>query len=439
MLSSIRTFLGTEVDNSSLVLFRMIFGFLAAAESYGAILTGWVDKAFIQPKFTFTVIGFEWLQPLNGDGMIYYFMVMGTAGLFIMLGLFYRASTFTFFSMWTMVYMMQKTHYNNHYYLLVLLSAAMLIIPAHKSHSLDARWGLTMRKETCSRICYWFFILQIIIVYSYASLHKMHWDWLEARPLEIWFRYKSNYWLIGSLLQERWFQDAIAWGGVVYDGMIVWLLLYPKTRRLGFILSIIFNLFNSFVFQIGIFPYLMIGLTVFFFPPETIHSIFFKKKERVYPIRKKLSMGWTYFLICYFIIQILLPLRNHLFEGNVNFTEEGHRLSWRMMLRAKSGFLKVKIVDKHSGEETKINLSDYLTIDQRSSVSVQPDMIWQFAQHLKREYAREGKKIAVYVDAQVSLNGHKRVALIDRNVDLASVPWEPFKHSEWILTYDSYD
>ena len=116
MLSSARTFFGTEVDNSPLVLFRMVFGFLAAAESFGAIFTGWVHETFIEPGFTFTVIGFEWLQPLSGDGMIYYFIVMGVAGLCIMLGLFYRASTFVFAGLWTMVYLMQKSHYNNHYY-----------------------------------------------------------------------------------------------------------------------------------------------------------------------------------------------------------------------------------------------------------------------------------------------------------------------------------
>ncbi|WP_420317718.1 HTTM domain-containing protein [Ekhidna sp.] len=439
MLTSIRTFFGTEVDNSPLVFFRMVFGFLAAAESFGAILTGWVDKAFIKPDFTFTVIGLEWLQPLDGNGMIYYFIVMGIAALCIMLGLFYRTSTFVFFSMWAVVYIMQKSHYNNHYYLLVLLSAAMMLLPAHKSHSLDAKWGLTISKETCARICHWFFILQILIVYVYASIHKMHWDWLEARPLEIWFNQKSNYWLIGSLLQERWFQYIIAWGGVLYDGMIVFLLLYPKTRKLGFALSIFFNLFNSFVFRIGIFPYLMIGLTVFFFPPETIRNIFFKKKPKTYPIRKKLSLGWAYVLSIYFLIQIALPLRHHFIDGDVSWTEEGHRLSWRMMLRVKSGYTQVFVEDKATKERKRINLNKYLTRDQESSVSVQPDMIWQLAQHLKKELEAQGKEIAVFVDASVSLNGHKRKALIDKNVDLARVPWDTFGHSDWILTYDTYD
>lgn len=439
MLSSTRSFLGTQVDNSPLILFRMVFGFLAAAESYGAILTGWVQKAFIDPKFTFTMIGFEWLQPIEGNGMIYYFLIMGTAAIFIMLGLFYRASTFVFFSMWTMVYLMQKTHYNNHYYLLVLLSAAMIILPAHKSRSLDAKWGLTIPNNSCQRICHWFFILQIIIVYVYASIHKMHWDWLEARPIAIWFQYKSNYWLIGPLLQEKWFQLVIAWGGVVYDGTIIFFLLHPKTRKVGFILSIIFNLFNSFVFQIGIFPYLMIGLTVFFFPPETIQSIFFKKKPKVYPVRKQLSLGWTYVLGAYFTLQLLLPLRHHFIKGDVAFTEEGHRLSWRMMLRAKSGSIKMEVKDLSTGEIERVKISNYLTRDQQSSLMVQPDMIWQFAQRLKKEYAENGVQVAIYAEAKVSLNGHPSRPLVDKNVDLASVTWEPFKHSEWILINEEND
>lgn len=439
MLQSARTFLGTEVDNSPLVLFRMIFGFLAAAESYGAIATGWVNKTFIVPKFTFTVIGFDWLQPLEGNGMIVYFAVMGTAALFIMLGLFYRASTFVFLAMWTVVYIMQKTHYNNHYYLLVLLSAVMLLLPAHKSKSLDARFGLTVSKETCARICHYFFVIQILIVYVYASIHKIHADWLDARPLGIWFGYKANYWLIGPLLQEQWFQYAIAWGGVLYDGTIFFLLLHPRTRKLGFVLSIFFNLFNSYVFQIGIFPYLMIGLTVFFFPPETIRRIFFKKKPKVYAIRKKLSLGWTYLIAGYFLVQLLLPLRHHLIKGDVGFTEEGHRLSWRMMLRAKSGYLNIYVEDKQTGERERIDLVQHLSPDQRSAIAGQPDMIWQLAQRLKSEYQAKGQDVAVYANSKISLNGHKRLPLIDDKVDLGSVPWEPFKHADWILIYDTYD
>ncbi len=434
MMREIRSLLGKEVDNSPLVFFRMCFGFLAAAESFGAIFTGWVNATFMEPTFTFTFIGFEWMQALPGDGMIYYFIVMGVAALMIMSGFYYRLSSFIFFIMWSAVYLMQKSHYNNHYYLLMLMSGVMIFMPAHKNYSLDAKLGKTVPSTTSPQACHWFFIIQVMIVYVFASLNKMHMDWLMARPIALWFQMKSHYWLIGPLLTEKWVQYTIAWGGILYDGTIVFLLLYSRTRKMAFILSLFFNLCNSVIFQIGIFPYLMIALTVFFFPPGTIRHLFFKKKESIIPAKGTLSIAWTWLFTGYFIIQLLLPLRPLLFKGDAHFTEEGHRLSWRMMLRAKSSSLKIDVVDKETGERSSVTLSDYVTPDQRDAMSGHPDMIWQFAQRIKKEFSEKGKQVAVYADARVSLNGHPEKKLTDSTVDLAGVSWERWKHSDWILT-----
>ena len=62
----------TQIDNSALIIFRVFFGFLIAAESFGAILTGWVRRTLVEPLFTFNFIGFDFLQPLPGNGMYYY-------------------------------------------------------------------------------------------------------------------------------------------------------------------------------------------------------------------------------------------------------------------------------------------------------------------------------------------------------------------------------
>ncbi len=436
MINQARIFLGTYVDNSPLIVFRFFFGLLVAAECIGAIFTGWVKETFITPKFTFTIIGLEWLQPLDGNGMIYYFLLMGFLGFFIAFGLFYRFSTLSFTLMWTIVYVMQKSHYNNHYYLLILLGAAMFAMPAHKAKSLDVRLGITSYADSCRRICHWFFIIQIIIVYCFASIHKMNPDWMAGKPLDIWFTDKAHYWLIGPLLGAKWTPLLISWGGIIYDGSIPFLLLFRRTRTVGFVLSILFNLFNSAVFQIGIFPYLMVLLTIFFFPPETIQKRFFKKKEAVILNEKKLPIMPTVWVIAYFSIHLVLPLRHHFFEDKPAWTEEGHRLAWRMMLRSKTGVVKFILEDKASGERELVNPDAYLTPNQESSLTGQPDMIWQFAQYLKKEKAKEGKKVAVYIESNISLNGHAKKRLIDATVDLASVPWEPFKHSYWILPYE---
>jgi len=79
-----------QIDNSPLIIFRIFFGFLLACETIGAILTGWVKENFIDVQFTFNHIGMDWLQPLPGYGMYYYFITMGVLGLLVMLGYKYR-------------------------------------------------------------------------------------------------------------------------------------------------------------------------------------------------------------------------------------------------------------------------------------------------------------------------------------------------------------
>lgn len=439
MLNRLSDFLGSHSDNSPLIIFRMFFGFLVACETFGAILTGWVEKTLIKPSFTFSFIGLEWLQPLPGDGMFYYFIVMGICGLMIMLGLFYRFSSLLFFVMWTAVYLMQKSEYNNHYYLLVLLSGAMAMMPANKRKSLDVKFGFTKPADSCQNICVWFFIVQIVIVYVFASLNKMHMDWVMARPIAIWFKYKANYWLIGPLLAKEWFQYVIAWGGIVYDGLVFFLLLYKPTRKLGFVLSIIFNLFNSAVFQIGIFPYMMIALTVFFFPAETVRNVFFKNSQITSPVAGTLSRPLKWVLTIYFLWQLLLPIRHHLYAGDVHWTEEGHKMAWQMMLRAKASHVKMEVENLQTGERTKVKLGDYVTRNQQKGLGGHPDIVWQLAQVLKRDYQDRGEDVAVYAISRVSLNGHGFQPMIDPGVDLASVPWDRWSHSDWILTYDTYD
>ena len=66
-----------HIDNSALIVFRICFGLLCFLESVGAIFTGWVKRTLVDPNFTFNFIGFEFLQPLPGNGMYYYYAIMG--------------------------------------------------------------------------------------------------------------------------------------------------------------------------------------------------------------------------------------------------------------------------------------------------------------------------------------------------------------------------
>ena len=429
-------FLFKKIDNAQLVVFRVFYGLLVSAECYGAIATGWVRRTLVEPEFTFSFIGFEWLQPLPGNGMYIYFAVMGTLGLLIALGLKYRFSALAFAVLWSGVYLMQKTSYNNHYYLLMLLAYIMAFLPANRDASLDAKFNPKLRSQTMHNWIRWIIILQLFIVYTYASVAKLYADWLDFSMIEVLMSSKKDYYVIGDLLQERWGHKIIAIFGICFDLLIVPALLWKPTRKIAFVLSIFFHLFNSIVFQIGIFPYLSLAFTVFFFEPQTIRNIFLKTKkiipETKIIIPKTKNVVLTVLGI-YFLFQLILPLRHHFFKDDVLWTEEGHRLSWRMMLRSRGGRITYKVVNSQTKDTTKINLNDYLTKKQQRRVACYPDFIWQFAQRLKKEYAEQGEEIQVFVENKVKINQNPYQQFIDPNVDLANVPWKHFAHNDWIL------
>jgi hypothetical protein len=117
----------------------------------------------------------------------------------------------------------------------------------------------------------------------------------------------------------------------------------------------------------------------------------------------------------------------------VLWTEEGHRLSWRMMLRAKVGFAVYKVIDKETKKEVVIKLENYLSKKQIHLATTHPDVIWQFSQYLKQEYKKNGQDIAVYVRCSIRTNASPYKQLIDPEIDMASVKWNAFSHSDWIL------
>ena len=429
-------FLFKHIDNTGLVLWRVAFGLLITIEAFGAIATGWVRRNFIDPEFTFNFIGFDFLQPLPGNGMYFYFALMGVFGILITLGYKYRYSMFCYALMWTCVYLMQKTSYNNHYYLMMLLCWVMVLLPANRWLSIDAHKNPLLKSPSVPRWTYLVVIFQIWIVYTYASIAKIYPDWLDGSVTALFMKGKSDYWLIGDLLQQSWIHYSMAYIGILFDLLIVPLLLWKRTRLVAFYISLFFHLFNSVVFQIGIFPYMSIAFSLFFFSSEILQRRFLPKKKiytegeiKVPAFRK----GLIGFFAVYFIIQIGLPLRHWGFQDDVLWNEEGHRLAWRMMLRTKSGRLTIYTQDKETGQRNNFDYRMLLSKKQKRSIRTKPDMIWQLAQRIKQFELEKGNDVAVFVNCQVRVNSGSYYPLIDSEVDLASVKWLHFQHNDWIL------
>ena len=430
-----------QVDNSALVVFRALFGFLIAVEAFGAIFTGWIRRTLMEPEFTFNFIGFEFLQPLPGDGMLWYYGIMGVFGIFVMLGYKYRLSIILYGIMWAGVYLMQKSSYNNHYYLLMLLCFIMSFLPAHRWFSLDAKLKPEISRISMPRWVWVVIVLQLWIVYTYASVAKFYPDWLDGSFPALLMRSKRDYWLVGEFLQQGWIRYAIAYFGLLFDLLIIPLLLWKRTRVPIFLAAIFFHLFNSFIFHIGIFPYMSLAFCIFFFPSEKINKVFLRNRKEHYDKGEIIVPSYRNFLVgamsVWFIIQICLPLRHWFFKDDVLWTEEGHRLSWRMMLRGKTGRVAFKVVEKGTTDTIFIDKKDYLSRKQQRAITSKPDMIWQFAQRLEEKYAQEGKDVEVYVEGKISVNGGPYHPLIDPKVDLAAEKWQHFKHHDWILPSES--
>lgn len=439
----INDFLFKKIDNAQLIVFRVFYGILVCAEAFGAIATGWVRRTFVEPQFTFSFIGFEWLQPLPGNGMYYYFILMGICGILITLGYKYRYAAFGFAILWSGVYLMQKTSYNNHYYLLMLLAFIMGFLPANRNFSLDAKFNPSIKTDYMLNYVRWTIIVHLFIVYTYASVAKLYADWFDSSFIEVLMKSKKDYFLVGEFLQQAWVHKAIGIFGIAFDLLVVPAMLWKPTRKIAFGFSIFFHLFNSYVFRIGIFPYLSLAFCVFFFEPKTIRKLFLRnplvESTASSPILNlKASKILVTVFAGYFIIQTLLPLRHHVIPGNVVWTEEGHRLSWRMMLRSRAGYVNFRVINKETKQVTHIKLDDYVTKKQRRRLGSYPDFIWTFAQRLKKEFAEKGEDVQIFVSGKAKVNQGEYYPLIDPEVDMAQAEWNHFGRNEWILIPEEY-
>lgn len=426
------------VDNAALIVFRIFFGVVFIFESIGSLLTGWVRHNMVTPEVNFTFIGFEWLQYLMGNYMYVHFVLMAIASLGVALGYRYRVCIISLTLLWGCVYFMQKTSYNNHYYLMWLIALMMCFLPAHQYASVDTKLHPEKRKLVMPQWCSWIFIIQISCVYFYATLAKFYPDWLQATVTKNMFTYMKVPEFLKPLFQSEKFHYFIAYSGIAFDGLIVPALLWKRTRIFAIIASLLFHIFNSITLHIGVFPYFALCFSVFFFPPDQIRKVFFRRKPVLTPeiitnqynSYKKVFYA---FFVPYLTLQLVLPLRHYFIKGDVLWTEEGHRLSWRMMLRSRSGEARFKVVDKKTKEAFSFK-NDSLLRNKQSYRLNTPDMIWQMAQFIKKEYAQQGKDVAVYaVSSYVSINQKPRKRLIDPAVDLAATEWSHFKHHDWIL------
>lgn len=389
---------------------------------------------FVEPPFLFKYYGFEWVRPLPEAELKFHFLLLAILSQFILLGLFYRVATTLFFIGFTYVFLLDEARYLNHFYLICLFSFLLIFVPAHRAFSFDALRRPRLRSGTCPAWAPWLLRSQLCIVFFFAGIAKINGDWLHAQPLRMWLAKRAAMPVIGPYLAQEWTAWAFSYGGLFFDLLIVPFLLWPRTRWWAFSAVALFNLVNGWIFQIGIFPWLTLGATLILFAPKLPHPVrslwtSTLPAREMTPRRKLviLSLAGTYLAL-----QILMPLRHWLYPGAVQWTEEGHRFSWRMKLRDKQSELRLTAHDPVSASTWNVDLSDYINLEQYLAASGQPDMILQLCHHVADDFRRHGyPDIQIRAHASVSLNGRTEQLLIDPDVDLAAEP-RTLWHSNWI-------
>ena len=447
MNNKIRKYLDKETSSNKLAVFRIGFGILMLFSLIRFWSKGWIYDLYINPDFHFSYYGFDWVKPI-GEYTYLIFLICIISSILITLGLKYRISIILFFISFTYIELMDKTTYLNHYYFISCLSFLMIFIPANKSFSLDS----LINKISYPKIPAWSvdsIKLLISIVFIYAGLAKINSDWLlEALPLKIWLTSSYDIPIIGSyFLQKEYIHYIMSWGGMIYDLSIPILLLLQRTRVFAFILVVLFHIFTSILFPIGMFPYIMIFSTIIFFNENTHHKILsiiksilkpflYKNKLTKESYNNKRSTQILYVISIFFIFQILFPLRHHLYSGELLWKEEGYRFSWRVMVTEKKGDARFKIVNPVTKESILIKNEDYLTEFQEKQMSFQSDFILEFAHYIGDQYKNKGiRNPEVYVDCFVTLNGRRSQRYIDNHTNLYKEK-ESFFQKEWILNFN---
>lgn len=406
---------------------------------------GWIEKIYIEPSFHFTYYGFEWVKPL-GDKIYILFILCAISSALIAIGLKYKLAIITFFLSFTYIELLEKTIYLNHYYFICVLSFLLIFLPLNSSFSIDnlinnkksnsvPRWTIDSIK------------LMLGIVYIYAGLAKINSDWLlQALPLKIWLPSKYDLPIIGeTLMQENWVHFAMSWGGMLYDLLIPFLLLYKRTRTFAFLLVVFFHVFTRVLFPIGVFPYIMIISALIFFDAKFHKKIINILKKIINPISKRLSqiniqnvkfynnkkIIWV--LAIFFILQLTIPLRHLSYNGNIMWHEQGYRFSWRVMLMEKLGYTTFKILDNDKNQFFYVQNEEFLTSYQEKQMSFQPDFILEYAHFLGKHFKSKGfENIEVFAESYVSLNGRRSQMYIDPEINLLNIK-DSFKNKYWIL------
>lgn len=409
---------------------RSLFFSLCAFASVRFLAKGWVHEFYLAPAYHFTWPGFAFVRPLPDLAMHGVFVLMAISATCAAVGIYFRPCAWLFVALFSYVELLDRTYYLNHYYLVTLMAVLFATgPPLRQQDNVPENFRNLLR-------------FQVGIVYQFAGLAKLNHDFLvRGEPLHTWLLHHATLPLLGSTLALPEAAVAMAWAGTIFDLAVVPALLWSPTRTLAYAAVVIFHVTTGLLFDIGMFPAFMIILaTVYLSPQWPANFLEFARHTIPNPTEhtRPAALHWpcprdrwvkalvTAALPTYVACQTLIPLRHFAYPGHTNWTEEGFRFAWRVMLIEKTGHVEFWLHDEITGTRHMHGPRETLTHMQTQMMSTQPDMLAQYAQHLANQaQSATGHLHQVFVDSRVSLNGNHPSPLVRAHCNLA-VPWPLF-------------
>ena len=431
------------VDIASLAVFRILFGLLMGGGLVRFMLSGWIEIVYERPTYFFKYPGFEWIAVPSAPVLYGLFSVLAGLAFAVAAGWRYRWTAPAFLAGFLYVQLLDVTNYLNHYYLVVLIFALMSVLPLHGAWSLDARRESSVARREVPTWMVWLLRSQIAVVYIFAALAKAGPDWLlYAQPLNIWLAARTHLPIVGAYLDQLWVAYAMSWAGFLYDLTIVFWLSWRRTRPLAFVAVVVFHVFTRVLFDIGMFPFIMIAASTLFFDPSWPRRFLRSWRGssrgslqgglRSTEVRSMRLSPWGAAAIAvYLLVQVVVPLRHFIHDGDVLWNERGMRYAWKVMVREKNGSVTYYVRSKTNDRQWQVSPHEYLDWRQANEMSGQPDLIFALGRHIGFEARRRGfGPVEVRAEALVSLNGRAPALLVDDSIDLMASPSAP---PSWIL------
>lgn len=435
--ANISNFLYRPNSTLSISVLRITFGFFVMWQAYNKgirIFTGTAMDGF---EFKYPFFGWVHGSPEYAGILAVAWFV---AGLLFAAGFLFRVTGPFCFFITLYSYLIAADRYLNHEYMELIFLLLLSLSPAHYRLSVDSYiWKLPKLAPN-----YHLFALKVQteIILVYAGLVKINYDWLHLQPLSNWLAAKSELVFFGSVWLHSWGVAIGAYGIIVLHILGAPLMFWKKTRLPVFLVYSAFHIINSQIFPIDIFPWMTIACSTLFFNADWPAQMLVAAK-RVFKIRQVsidghpattvmrssyrvsfLDMSMSGIFLIWLVTQILLPIRCLFYLGNVDWTGEGSRFSWRMMLESRScPVLNFVLIDPNTQKLIFADLKAMMPQKkQLLFVCREPDQVLQTAVRLKEIYTKEAllsDSTEVHAYILRSLNYRKPSLYVDPKRDLA--------------------